>query len=169
MTLESFINLKQREYFSIKSSILSTIEIIKAQLKVEDIELIIDIEEKELLGFENELKQSLLNIFNNAQDAIKQKRQKEKFDAYIKVKTKFYVDYLEIIIKNNGGQINEATISRVFEPYFTTKFESQGTGIGLYMTKSIIETNMNGTIMVKNIENDSVSFKIKLPLNMEKI
>ena len=172
-TIDDFRNFykpsKQREYFSIKSSILSTIEIIKAQLKVEDIELIIDIEEKELLGFENELKQSLLNIFNNAQDAIKQKRQKEKFDAYIKVKTKFYVDYLEIIIKNNGGQINEATISRVFEPYFTTKFESQGTGIGLYMTKSIIETNMNGTIMVKNIENDSVSFKIKLPLNMEKI
>jgi signal transduction histidine kinase len=172
-TIDDFRNFykpsKQRESFSIKSAIESTLEIIKAPLKDEEIELILEIEDKELLGFENELKQSLLNIFNNAQDAIKQKREKQKFDAYIKVKTKTVNDCLEIFIKNNGGQIDEKTISRVFEPYFTTKFESQGTGIGLYMTKSIIETNMHGTIEVKNIENDSVSFIIKLPLNMEKM
>ena len=172
-TIDDFRNFykpsKQKEYFSIKSAIDSTLEIIKAQLKVEDVELILEIKDKELLGFENELKQSLLNIFNNAQDAIKQKRDKEKFDAFIKVKTKISNDHLEIFIKNNGVQINDETISRVFEPYFTTKFESQGTGIGLYMTKSIIETNMHGSIKVKNIEKDGVSFKIKLPLNMEKM
>ena len=172
-TIDDFRNFykpsKQKEYFSIKSAISSSLEIIKAQLKVEDIELILEIEDKEFLGFENELKQSLLNIFSNAQDAIKQKREKEKFDAFIKIETQLNKDFLEIFIKNNGGKIDEETISRIFEPYFTTKFESQGTGIGLYMTKSIIETNMHGTITVKNIENDSVSFKIKLPLNMEKI
>jgi len=171
-TIDDFRNFykpsKQREQFSIKSAILSTLEIIKAQLKVENIELILEIEDKELLGFENELKQSLLNIFNNAQDAIKQKKKEQEFHSHIKVKTKLSNDSLEIFIQNNGGQINEETISRIFEPYFTTKFESQGTGIGLYMTKSIIEANMQGTIEVKNIEKDSVGFKIKLPLKMEK-
>ena len=169
-TIDDFRNFykpsKQKEYFSIKLAIESSLEIIKAQLKNEDIELILEIEDKKLLGFENELKQSLLNIFNNAQDAIKQKKEKEKFDAYIKVKTKLADNFLEIFIENNGGQIDEKTISRVFEPYFTTKFEAQGTGIGLYMTKSIIETNMNGTIEVENIGNDSVNFKIKLALDI---
>ena len=167
-TIDDFRNFykpsKQKENFSIKSAIESTIEIIKAQLKNENIELILEIEDKELLGFENELKQSLLNIFNNAQDAIKQKREKEKFEAYIKVEAKIVNNSIEIFIENNGGQIDEKTITRVFEPYFTTKFESQGTGIGLYMTKSIIETNMHGKIAVENIKDDSVCFKIKLPL-----
>ena len=169
-TIDDFRNFykpsKQKEYFNIDSAIKSSLEIIKAQLKVEDIELILEIEDKKILGFENELKQSLLNIFNNAQDAIKQKREKEKFDAYIKIKTKSLDSCLEIFIENNGGQIDEKTISRIFEPYFTTKFEAQGTGIGLYMTKSIIETNMNGTIEVENIGKDSVSFKIKLALDI---
>merc|ERR1711879_68099 len=81
-TIDDFRNFykpsKQKEYFSIKLAIESSLEIIKAQLKNEDIQLILEIEDKKLLGFENELKQSLLNIFNNAQDAIKQKKEKEK-------------------------------------------------------------------------------------------
>lgn len=147
----------------ISSAIQSTLEIIKAQLKNENIELLMDIEDVELLSFENELKQSLLNIFSNAQDAIKLKAQSEKFNAYIKIDTKIANNYLNISIRNNGGNIDKNTISRVFEPYFTTKFESQGTGIGLYMTKSIIETNMKGKIEVENIE-DGVCFKISLPI-----
>ncbi len=54
-------------------------------------------------------------------------------------------------------------MSRMFEPYFTTKFEDQGTGIGLYMARTIIEKNMKGTIGVTNIKN-GVSFIINLPL-----
>ncbi len=166
-TIDDFRNFykpsKQKTNFMISSAIQSTLEIIKAQLKNENIELFMDIEDVELLSFENELKQSLLNIFSNAQDAIKLKAQSEKFNAYIKIDTKIANNYLNISIRNNGGNIDKNTISRVFEPYFTTKFESQGTGIGLYMTKSIIETNMKGKIEVENIE-DGVCFKICLPI-----
>jgi PAS domain S-box-containing protein len=167
-TIDDFRNFykpsKERARFRIKDAIESSLEIIKAQLKNENIELILDIEDVDLLNFENELKQALLNIFNNAKDAIILKIQKEEFDGHIKVKTQLTSEYLEIYIENNGGHINEDIIEKIFEPYFTTKFESQGTGIGLYMTKSIIESNMGGKIMVKNIDNDSVSFNISLAL-----
>merc|ERR1711879_1063680 len=104
----------------------------------------INIRDTVLNSYENELKQSFLNILNNAHDAIKHKKDNETFEAFIKIETKIDNEELEVRIENNGGQIDEDTISRIFEPYFTTKFESQGTGIGLYMTKSIIETNING-------------------------
>ncbi|PLY07688.1 MAG: hypothetical protein C0625_05800 [Arcobacter sp.] len=170
-TIDDFRNFykpsKAMSEFKISDSLDSTLEIIRAQLQNENIELIIDIEDTTIRTFENELKQSFLNILNNAQDAIHQKKSKEKFDAYIKITTKTKESNLIIYIENNGGEIKVETISKIFEPYFTTKFETQGTGIGLYMTKSIIETNMNGRISVENISG-GVCFKISLPLNMDK-
>ena len=170
-TIDDFRNFykpsKSMTEFKISNSLDSTLEIIKAQLQNENIKLIMDIEDVVIKTFENELKQSFLNIFNNAQDAIHQKKKNEKFDAYIKITTKIEKENLLIYIENNGGEIDEETISKIFEPYFTTKFETQGTGIGLYMTKSIIETNMNGRISVDNISN-GVCFKISLPLKIEK-
>lgn len=167
-TIDDFRNFykpsKQKTYFSIETAINSTLEIIRAQLKNDNIELVLNIEDCELNSYENELKQSFLNILNNAQDAIKQRKEDKSFEAYIKIDTKIDNDKIEISIQNNGGQIDDEIISRVFEPYFTTKFETQGTGIGLYMTKSIIETNMSGQIEVQNMQKDTVCFKIKLPL-----
>ena len=170
-TIDDFRNFykpsKQKTKFYIGSAINSTLEIIRAQLRNDNIEIITSIRDTVLNNYENELKQSFLNILNNAQDAIKQKRENKTFEAYIKIETKIEKENLEIYIENNGGHINEDTISRIFEPYFTTKFETQGTGIGLYMTKSIIETNMNGQISVQNIKDEVVCFKIKLPLKSE--
>ena len=69
-----------------------------------------------------------------------------------------------LIIKDNAGGIKDSKIlKRIFEPYFTTKNQSQGTGIGLYITKLIIEENLEGNIEVKNIEN-GLEFKIQLPI-----
>ncbi len=167
-TIDDFRNFykpsKHKTEFYIVNAINSTLEIIRAQLRNDNIEIITNIRDTVLNNYENELKQSFLNILNNAQDALKQKKENENFQAYIKIETKIVKDNLEIYIENNGGHIKEDTISRVFEPYFTTKFETQGTGIGLYMTKSIIETNMNGQIIVQNINDDKVCFKITLPL-----
>ena len=169
-TIDDFRNFykpsKHKSEFTIEHAIDSTLEIIKAQLKNEDIKLEVSLDDIKLLSFENELKQSFLNIFNNAQDAIKQKRENEKFQAFIKIYSKVDEKYVHIFIENNGGQIQEQTLPRVFEPYFTTKFESQGTGIGLYMTKSIIESNIKGKIEVKNIE-QGVCFKISLLLKKD--
>jgi len=170
-TIDDFRNFykpsKQKTQFNLTDAINSTLEIIRAQLKNERIEIVLNIGDINLYSYENELKQAFLNIFNNAQDAIKQKKENNSFNPFIKMETKLEEKALEISITNNGGQIKEQTLSRIFEPYFTTKFETQGTGIGLYMTKSIIETNIKGKIKVQNIQNDSVCFTIILPLTTQ--
>ncbi|MDZ7817685.1 MAG: HAMP domain-containing sensor histidine kinase [Aliarcobacter sp.] len=86
---------------------------------------------------------------------------KVKFDAKIEINIFKENKNIVITIFNNCGNIDEQIIERIFEPYFTTKFENQGTGIGLYMTKVIVEKNMNGKIEAKNL-NDGVEFIIKL-------
>ncbi len=167
-TIDDFRNFykpsKQKTSFNIKYTINSSLEIIKAQLKYEDIKLILQMKDIQILNYENEFKQALLNIFSNALDAIREKRKKLSFDAYIKIEVEELEKSLLIKIENNGGQIPKDIIERIFEPYFTSKFEAQGTGIGLYMTKSIIEKNMNGKIEVFNIK-DGVYFSISLALN----
>ena len=96
---------------------------------------------------ENLLVQSLINIFNNSRDAMEHLPGKEKF---------FFVDItkeddkVQITIKDSGGGIPENIIDKIFEPYFTTKSKSDGTGIGLYMTNKIITKHLNGTINVYN-------------------
>ncbi len=168
-TIDDFRNFykpsKSREAFNIKKALETAIEIINTQLK--DIQLDIEVEECVLDGFENEFKQAILNIISNAKDAIYHKKSKiENFTGYIKVTGKKKKTNYFITISNNGGEIKNEIIDRIFEPYFTTKFEKQGTGIGLYMTKTIIESNMLGSIEVKNIKN-GVQFEIILPLKEE--
>lgn len=113
-----------------------------------------------LYGFPNELAQVVINILNNAKDALIDNKIENA-----KVTCNLYKDnsfgYIEI--RDNAGGIAENILNKIFEPYFTTKEEGKGTGIGLYMSKIIVEQNMNGKLYVENIDN-GVSFLIKLPL-----
>ncbi len=166
-TIDDFRNFykpsKKRARFGIEEALNSTVEIMNAKLEQKDIQVEILVEDFMLLGFENEFKQVVLNIISNAKDAIFQKKEKNKdFKGIVYLIGKKYRKNYEIIISNNGSQIKEEIIDRIFEPYFTTKFAKQGTGIGLYMAKMIIENSMLGTIEVKNIK-DGVEFKIILP------
>ena len=168
-TIDDFKNFykpsKSIEEFDINIAVHSSLDLIQAQFKHENIKLNINVSSFKIKSYENELKQVFLNILNNAKDAILIKRAKEKFEAYISINVKKEKKELIITFCNNGGNIDKNIINRVFEPYFTTKFETQGTGIGLYMTKNIVETNMQGKIEVDNIK-DGVCFNIILPLSL---
>ncbi len=164
-TIDDFRNFykpsKTQNEFSLKLCVDSLLYMVKTQFENENIKIDFEFEDVLIINYENELKQSILNILNNAKDALLLKKKNTKFDALISIKIKKDIfkeeKTVKLIISNNGGNIKEDIIDKIFEPYFTTKFESQGTGIGLYMTKSIIETNMKGKIEVQNI-NASVEF-----------
>jgi PAS domain S-box-containing protein len=166
-TIDDFRNFykpsKKINTFDISSCIYDVIKILNEQFKQNEITLNLNLDKIVITNYENELKQSLLNILNNAKDALILKKSSMIFDANIEINLSKIDSMVQIQIKNNGDCIKEDIIEKVFEPYFTTKFETQGTGIGLYMSRTIIQTNMRGKISVKNISN-GVLFTIILPL-----
>jgi signal transduction histidine kinase len=117
----------------------------------------------EIYDYENEFSQVLLNIITNAKDALVSNKIEKPI---IKINISKVENNLIVKIKDNANGINEEIIANVFEPYFTTKGKGNGTGIGLYMSKLIIEKNMNGKLEVENDEKGAV-FKITLPLSKE--
>ena len=152
-TIEDFRNYykpeKQKEEFFIKQSIESALFIIDSALKSSFIELKIEYADEniKLNSFKNEFSQALLNIISNAKDVLIQRKIK---NPQINISVYSLDDKKHITIEDNAHGIEEDIKSRIFEPYFTTKHKSQGTGIGLYMTKMIIENNMNGKIDLTN-------------------
>ncbi|MFT7861229.1 MAG: HAMP domain-containing sensor histidine kinase, partial [Sulfurimonas sp.] len=109
-------------------------------------------------GLENEFKQVLFILFNNSQDALS-----DKEEGFIRVS--FFKDQESVSLQvcDNGGGIDPSVIDKIFEPYFTTKFKSQGTGIGLYIAKNIVENKMDGTIEAFNTQ-EGCCFKITFEL-----
>ena len=135
--------------FDISDAISKTLNLVKAQFVAKDIEIIQNIEEYKINSIENELIQVLVNILNNARDALDVTENQRRL-IFINTYSKDNTLYLEI--QDNAKGIPEDIIDRIFEPYFTTKHQSQGTGIGLYMSKEIIEKHLNGKILVSNKE-----------------
>lgn len=163
-TIDDFRNFykpsKERKIFDIKESIIQSSKIVNASLEKNAVKLNIYGKSLSVDNFENEFEQVIVNILNNAIDAKVIKSKTVKFDGRIDINISNDDKNIIISIFNNCGNIDEKIIERIFEPYFTTKFENQGTGIGLYMTKVIIEKNMKGKIEAKNL-NDGVEFIIK--------
>jgi PAS domain S-box-containing protein len=166
-TIDDFRNFyqptKDKNLFVLKESIETAAKIVTTQYEKEDILLTIAGDEIELFSYENELQQVIVNILNNAKDAAIEKRKTESFTPKVNVSIRKVNNNAIIDISNNCGTVSNQVLSRMFEPYFTTKFENQGTGIGLYMSKTIIEKNMNGRIGAKIIEN-GLNFSIILPI-----
>ena len=111
-----------------------------------------------LYGFPNEYSQVLLNLLSNAKDAIAGNGVQ---NGLISIQVRKHSGRGVVTIRDNGGGIPEAIINKVFEPYFSTK--PMGTGIGLYMSKMIIEHNMGGILTASNIEN-GCEFSVSAPL-----
>ncbi|NQY94958.1 MAG: HAMP domain-containing histidine kinase, partial [Campylobacteraceae bacterium] len=112
----------------------------------------------------------LINILNNARDELLKSIEKKKLILIDVTKNE---KFLEIIIKDNAGGIPENIIDKIFDAHFTTKHESEGTGIGLYMSKTIITEHMRGIIEVHNSEYiykertyTGAEFKITIPINL---
>jgi len=133
--------------FYIDKTLKKAFNLVSSQFISNNIKIIQNIEDYKLVSIENKLLQVLINILNNARDAlIKVENQKR----YIFIDTYKNDNNIVIEIKDNALGISENIIDRVFEPYFTTKHKSQGTGIGLYMSKKIMKKHLNGTISVTN-------------------
>ncbi|RXI36959.1 hypothetical protein CRU99_13020 [Malaciobacter mytili] len=163
-----FLKNRSKKDFFIKKTIEKVLNLTSAKFKNKEINFIKDIEDLPIFGFENELLQVLINILNNAEDALILNDIKNKL-IFINVYKKNNDCIIEI--KDNANGIPQHIIEKVFEPYFTTKHKSQGTGIGLYMSQEIISKHMYGKIEVKNtnffFENKQyygALFKITLPL-----
>ncbi|MCT7630726.1 cache domain-containing protein [Aliarcobacter butzleri] len=143
-----FIPNKEKSKVNLLEVFKKTLDLISAQFNSKDIKIIKNIETIEFESYENELIQALINILNNSRDELI-KKDGERFifvDAFEKD------NFINIIIKDNAGGVIKENLNKIFEPYFTTKYKSQGTGIGLYMTEEIITKHLNGTICVENVE-----------------
>ena len=160
-TIDDFRNFFKRDKtetnFSTNEVIGKVLKLTKSQFKIHEISIIKNIEEFNLFGLENEFVQALINILNNAKDALIDKEApKLIFINVLKNDNKAIIK-----IADNGGGIDEKIIDKVCEPYFTTKHQSQGTGIGLYMTEEIIVKHMYGKFTISNIETiyENVTYK----------
>jgi signal transduction histidine kinase len=159
--------------FDLKTTFSKLKTIIESSLHDNSIECYQKLEDVTVYGNENQLIQAILNICNNAKDAMTLNNiAKEKRFLFIKVFEE--KGFAKISIKDSGGGIKKDIIDKIFEPYFTTKHQSQGTGIGLYMTLSIVDRQFNGTIDVKNSKYSykknscyGAEFIIKIPMQQD--
>ncbi len=174
-TLDDFKNFfspdKAKSVFYLHDCAEHAVELSKYLLDKQKICLKLEIRcDIELNTYYNELSHVFLNIISNSKDALATTT--IKHDKMIKIIISKYKEYAVIHFIDNGGGIDENIIEQIFEPYYTTKYKSAGTGIGLYMSKQIIEKHMNGFISCKNIyhkiddvHNDKCSlFIIKIPI-----
>ena len=138
------------ESFDIKTEIDRAIYLIHSSLELNHISIIFEDENSySIESYRNEFSQVILSLLKNSQDALLLNRIKEPF---IKISIK-KSDKLRIYIDDNANGIDEKNLEKIFDPYFTTKHQAIGTGLGLYMAKTIIEKHMDGTLSASNYEN----------------
>jgi len=152
---------KIKKDFYLHMVVIQTIDLVKESFINNSIEINQNTnEEISIYGFENELSQVLLNILTNAKDAL---IENEIEESHIQIRIKKENNCGKIYIKDNAGGIKKEILNKIFEPYFTTKDEKNGTGLGLYMSKIIIEQNMNGNLSVNNVD-EGTQFCISIPI-----
>ncbi|WP_198306439.1 PAS domain-containing sensor histidine kinase [Arcobacter vandammei] len=151
-TIDDFQNFfnpnKQKTFFKVNDAIEKSLNIVRGHINLGNIEIINNITDNfKIYGQKEELQQVLLVLINNSIDAF-------ELNNIINSKIIFDIisesEKLVLIIEDNAMGIDEKIINRIFEPYFTTKIDSDGTGIGLYMARMILENSFNGQITVEN-------------------
>ena len=151
---------KEKSITNLEKIVVATIGIVETSLQSKNIELRRDLQcNKDFFTYENEVKQVILNLIKNAEDILVEKGVKE---PYIEIKNGCGIDGFTptLYVKDNGGGILDEIIGKIFDPYFSTKTKKDGTGLGLYMSKTIIEEHCHGKLSVYNEDGGAV-FKIE--------
>jgi YesN/AraC family two-component response regulator len=167
-TIDNFRNFfkpkDEKARYSLKQCIHQTIDMIEKELEEHQVVVNTDLDDIVTLGYSNEFGQVLLNLINNAKDEFISREIKEPL---IKIELKELNERAVIKVTDNAGGIPNNILDKIFEPYFSTKSKNKA-GIGLYMSKNIIETHMNGTIVAENAYDGDIesgaSFIIDFPV-----
>ncbi|QOP42159.1 CHASE domain-containing protein [Sulfurimonas marina] len=161
-----FKDKKQKQLATAHQIVDETLQIIGSSFESKNIEVITEGDHNiSIYTYVNEIKQVLLNILKNAEDALLEKR-----DGDFKIWILWYQigENVTISIEDNAGGIPDKIMKKIFEPYFSTKHDNNGTGLGLYMSKTIVEEHCNGTLSVTNTERGA-NFTIEIPTATDEI
>lgn len=150
---------KEKEPFSVREAIMNSLSLLEGNFQNPTIRVIInDTDDPVINGYKNEFTQVILNILINARDAIVARTPD---DAQIIITLCNENGCPAVTVADNAGGIPDEIITKIFDPYFTTKGPQAGTGLGLFMSKAIIEKNMGGTLSVRNA-NGGAEFRIEM-------
>ena len=165
-TIEDFSNFfkpdKDKEHFMLHESIEEALQILKRVLTKDMIQVKTFYEDVSVLGITNEFTQVIINLLKNSRDAFVENG---VLIREITIRVTKESGYAFIILEDNAGGIKEKERYKIFEPYFTTKHTSQGTGLGLFMSKMICEKGFNGSLDVSS-KKGTTRFIIKIPLEL---
>lgn len=158
---------KQKREFSLYESVLNAYKIIAAQLKSYNIIPSIHIDPAiKLYGPSGEFGQVILNLLGNAKDAFIMQKSKNRQLCIVAREDE---ERVIVCVEDNAGGIDDSIIDKIFEPYFTTKVHTGGTGIGLYMSSMIVRQSFGGSICVESIINENKKIGTRFVLIFPKI
>ncbi len=169
-TIDDFRNFfkpdKQKEVISFSEPVRRALHILTPMLEHNEVKLEIDLSnENEVMLYPNEWMQVVINIIKNAEENF---IDKEQVDRYIHIRT-FESESDHILsIQDNGGGIDKSILPQIFDPYFSTKYEKNGTGLGLYMSKMIIGEHHRGLLEATN-EDGGVCFRVFLSKSSQRM
>lgn len=166
-TIEDFQNFfnpnKNIEPFNPVDSLSDALGIMKKALAKENIKVNTSLNRDiQITGISNELTQILINLLQNAKDALQNVTTEEKI---IDIDISAAENNIIVAVSDNGHGIDEEILEKIFEPYFSTKHASKGTGLGLFMSRMIVEQSLGGSIHANNSKNGAI-FTIKIPVQI---
>jgi C4-dicarboxylate-specific signal transduction histidine kinase len=167
-TISDFMNFfkhdKALNYFYISDAVKRAMVLLSSSKKKNNVQIFYEIEESiELYSYQSELIQALLIIMNNSMDAINIKK---VLNPIIHLSVEQKGANISIYIQDNAGGIPVDLIEKVYNPYFTTKHEFKGTGLGLYILKMLVEKSIRGSVEIVNA-NNGVLCTLSMPINLD--
>ena len=162
-TIDDFRNFsapdKEKSLFRVDQMVAKTVSLVEENFKTLGIEIRTEMGgDPQINGYQNEYCQVLLNLLMNAKDAFQGRGAGE---AWITIRSRAEGRRVVMTVADNAGGIKDEIIEKIFDPYFTTKELGKGTGVGLFMSKTIIEKNMGGRLSVRNLAG-GVEFRVEV-------